>query len=337
MAKIAFFELEKWEKDFFKERLKGHSLKFIDNKLSAKNADKVKDCDIAAVFIYSKVDKDVIDKLSKLKLVTTMSTGFDHIDLEECKKKNIIVSNVPTYGENTVAEHTFALILNISRKITDAVDNTRKGDFRLKGLRGFDLKGKTIGIVGCGNIGQHVARMAKGFEMNVLVFDINKDMKLAKKIGFKFASMDKLLGTSDIITLHVPENKYTHHMINEKTLKKVKKGAVLINTARGGLIDDSALLKALNKGVLSYAGLDVLEGECAIKEEKELLHPEFMKGCDLQTVLEDHILLKKPNVYITPHNAFNSKEALVRILEATVENIQGFLKKKSVNVVKITK
>ena len=114
----------------------------------------------------------------------------------------------------------------------------------------------------------------------------------------------------------------------------MKKGAVLINTARGGLIDDSALLKALNNKQIKYAGLDVLEGECAIREEKELLHPEFMKACDLQTVLEDHILLRKPNVYVTPHNAFNSREALLRILDTTIENIQGFLKKKPINTLK---
>jgi D-lactate dehydrogenase len=334
LAKIAFFELENWEKDYFKNKLKGHSLKFIDKKLSVKNTDKVRDSDIIAVFIYSDVNKDVIGRLPKLKLITTMSTGFDHIDLEECKKKKVVVCNVPIYGENTVAEHTFALILAISRKVVDSVDKTRKGDFRLIGLRGFDLKGKTIGIVGCGNIGKHVARIAKGFEMNVLIFDIHKDPKLAKKIGFKYASMENLLKNSDIITLHVPENKYTHHMINSKTLKLFKKGAVLINTARGGLIDSSALIKALDNRTIKYAGLDVLEGECLIKEEKELLHPDLSKTCDLRTVLQDHILLHKPNVYITPHNAFNSREALVRILDATIENIQGFLKKKVINLVK---
>jgi D-lactate dehydrogenase len=334
MASIAFFEIEEWEKNYIKKSLGNHKLLFFKEKLTPRNASKAKNVDALAVFIYSKVDKEILKSLPKIKLVTTMSTGFDHIDLVECKKKGVTVCNVPTYGENTVAEHTFALILAISRKIVDAVDNTRKGDFRLIGLRGFDLKGKTIGIVGCGNIGIHVARIAKGFEMNVLVFDIHKDAKLAKKIGFKYATMDNLLKNSDIVTLHVPDNKYTHHMINDKTLKKFKKGAVLINTARGGLIDDTVLLKALNNRQIAYAGLDVLEGECAIREEKELLHPEFMKACDLQTVLEDHILLRKPNVYVTPHNAFNSREALLRILDTTIGNIQGFLKKKPINTLK---
>ncbi len=334
MASIAFFEIEEWEKDYIKKSLGKHKLLFFKEKLTAKNISKVKNIDALAVFIYSKVDKDILKLLPKVKLVTTMSTGFDHIDLKECKKRKIIVCNVPTYGENTVAEHTFALILSISRKMVDSVDKVRKGDFRLTGLRGFDLKGKTLGIVGCGNIGIHVARIAKGFEMNVLVFDIHKDPKLAKKIGFKYATMDNLLKNSDIVTLHVPENKYTHHMINSNTLKKFKKGAVLINTARGGLIDTTALIKALNNRTIKYVGLDVLEEECFIREEKELLHPDFSKTCDLRTALQNHVLLHKSNVYITPHNAFNSREALVRILDTTIENIQGFLKKKLVNIVK---
>lgn len=334
MSKIAFFEIEEWGKEHIKKALKKHKLFFCKDKLTEKNVSKIKDVDVLVVFIYSKINKNILNNLPKLKLITTMSTGFDHIDLEECKKRKITVCNVPTYGENTVAEHTFALILAISRKIPDSIKKTRKGDFRLTGLRGFDLKGRTIGIIGCGNIGRHVARIAKGFEMNVLVYDHHRHQKLAKKIGFEYVSLVKLLKESDIVTLHVPENKQTHHMINSKTLKLCKKGAILINTARGSIVDSNALLKALNNRTIKYAGLDVLEGECFIKEEKELLHPEFMKTCDLRTVLQNNILLRNPNVYITPHNAFNSKEALQRILDTTLENIQGFLRKKTVNVVR---
>ena len=332
MVKIAFFEIEEWEKEIIKKSLKKHKLFFFKDTLTKKNVSKIKDADILAVFIYSKINKNILDNLPKLRLITTMSTGFDHIDLEECKKRKITVCNVPTYGENTVAEHTFALILAISRKIPESIEKTRKADFRLTGLRGFDLKDRTIGIIGCGNIGKHVARIAKGFEMNVLVYDHHKHKNSAKRLGFKYASLEKLLKNSDIITLHVPENKQTHHMINSKTIKLCKKGAILINTARGSIIDSSALVNALNKRTIRYAGLDVLEGECFVKEEKELLHPEFMKTCDLRTILQNNILLKNQNVLITPHNAFNSKEALQRILDITIENIQGFLKKKAVNV-----
>jgi len=333
LAKITFFEAEEWEKEYLRNSLKGHALQFFDQPLSKKNINKVKDQDIIAVFIYSKMDKGMINGLPKLKLITTMSTGFDHIDIEESKKRGIVVCNVPSYGENTVAEHTFALILSISRKIPESLERVKKGDFSLKRLRGFDLKGKTIGIVGCGNIGQHVARIAKGFEMDVLVFDVNKDQKLAKKIGFRYSSLENLLKNSDIVTLHVPDNKSTHHLINKKTLSLLKKDAVLINTSRGGIIDTDALIKSLSKKKIRSAGLDVLEGECLIKEEKQLLNSDFEKVCDLKTVLQDHILLNNPNVYITPHNAFNSKEALNRILDTTVDNINAFLKKKPINEV----
>jgi len=332
--KIAFFEVEEWEKKILQKVFRKHTLFFSKNKISLRSVSKVKDYDILSVFIYSKVDKAVINAMPKLKLITTRSTGFDHIDLKESKSQGIKVCNVPTYGENTVAEHTFALILNISRRMYESFLSSRKGDFRLKGLRGFDLKDKTIGVVGCGNIGKHVARIAKGFEMNVLVYDVHKDLKLAKKLGFKYVSLDRLLKKSDIVSLHCPDNKHTHHMIDSNALKKVKKGAILINTARGGLVDTTALIKALNNKTITYAGLDVLEGECLVKEEKSLLHPEFMKTCDLKNVLQNNILLRRDNVYITPHNAFNSQEALMRILDTTIDNINGFSKKKLANVIR---
>jgi len=271
--------------------------------------------------------------MPNLKLATTMSTGFDHIDIKECKKKKITACNVPTYGANTVAEHNFGLILTITRKIGEAVERTKKGNFTLDGLKGYDLKDKTIGVVGCGNIGKHVVRIAKGFEMNVLVSDVKKNPKLAKKMGFSYVTLPQLLKNSDIISLNTPYNKSTHHMINSKTIKQIKKGAIIVNTARGGLIDTPALIKALDAGIVSAVGLDVLEGECFIKEEKQLLHSKFTKTCDLKTILRNHVLLKKKNVYITPHNAFNSKEALYRILDTTIDNILAFLKKKPINKV----
>ncbi len=331
--KIAFFELEEWEKDYIRQNLTGQQVAFFDDKLTTETAAKAKDCDAAAVFIYSKVDKTVLGKLPKLRFIATMSTGYDHIDITAAKKRKIAVSNVPTYGENTVAEHTFALILALSRKIVDSADRTRRGDFTLDDLRGFDLKGKTIGVVGTGHIGMHVVRIAKGFEMNVLAFDVKKDAAASKKAGFKYADFNALLQKSDIITLHCPYNKATRHLINSGNIGKIKKGAILINTARGGLIETAALLKALNNGAISAAGLDVLEEECSIKEEKQLLSKDFAKECDLKTMLENHMLQNQKNVIITPHNAFNSREALIRILNTTIENITAAAKKKPINVV----
>lgn len=335
MKKIAFFELEPWEERYVEEKLKGYKLKFIDHRLNIRNVSKAKDCDAIGIFIYSEVDEDILDKLPKLKLVATMSTGFDHVDVEECKNRKIIVSNVPFYGENTVAEHTFALILNISRKIFESVEQTRKGNFSLDHLRGFDLKGKTLGIIGGGHIGMHVARMAQGFEMKVLVHDLHHDKKLAKKLSFRYAKdLDEVLSRADILSLHVPYNKHTHHMINMDNIKKIKKGAILINTARGGIIETKALLKAIDKKIISYAGLDVLEGECDIKEEKQLLSKHFKLSCEPETLLQDHVLLFQDNVFITPHNAFNSEEALKRILDTTIRNIKSYFSKSPHNVVR---
>ncbi len=331
--KLAFFELEEWEKDYIKQNLKEQQLKFFDGVLTAETAAAAKDCDTAAVFIYSKIDKLALSRLPKLNFIAAMSTGFDHIDIASAKKRKITVSNVPTYGENTVAEHTFALILALSRKIVDSADRTRRGNFTLDGLRGFDLKGKTIGVVGTGHIGLHVIRIAKGLEMNVVAFDVKKNMAAAKKLGFRYAELDKLVGSSDIITLHCPYNKATHHIINSNNIGKIRKGAMLINTARGGLVETAALLNALNNGTISSAGLDVLEEECNIKEEKQLLSQDFKKECDLRTMLGNHMLLNHKNVIITPHNAFNSKEALVRILNTTIENINAFAKRKPINIV----
>ncbi|MDP6600071.1 MAG: hydroxyacid dehydrogenase [Candidatus Woesearchaeota archaeon] len=333
MLKIAFFETEEWEKPYLKEKLKGYNILFFNDTINKVNINKIKDVDIVSIFIYSKLNGAAINKLKNLKLIATRSTGFDHIDLKECKKRNIVVCNVPNYGENTVAEHTLALILNLTRRIHKAWERTRRLDFSQEGLRGIDLKGKTLGVIGVGSIGQHVIRMAKGFEMNVTAFDVAKVKGLEKKLGFKYVSFDYLLRNSDIISLHCPYNKKTHHLINKNNIKKIKKRALLINTARGGLIETGSLVNALDSGILRGAGLDVLEDECYVKEDTQVMSRHFPKKCDMKLILENHILAKKDNVIITPHNAFNSIEAIERILDTTADNIKSFLKKKVINKV----
>ena len=332
--KIAFFELEKWEEGYLKKRLKKHKLFLSNGELNSRSAKKIRDYEVVVVFIYSDVTKKILDKLPKLKLISTMSTGFDHIDLAECAKRRIRVCNVPTYGENTVAEHTVGLILNLSRKIYDSIHRTKNDNFSLKGLMGFDLRGKTLGVIGPGTIGQHVIRMAKAFEMKVIAYTPHTDRKLAKRLGFKYVSLNTLLKNSDVVTIHAPLNKGTYHLINRKNIKLFKKGALLINTSRGGIVDTRALLYGLDEGILAGAGLDVLEDECFIKEERQLLKNKFAKTCDWQNVVREHLLIKKKNVIMTPHSAFYSKEALMRILDTTVDNIQAFKKKKRRNVVK---
>ncbi|MGB9748564.1 MAG: NAD(P)-dependent oxidoreductase [Candidatus Woesearchaeota archaeon] len=335
---ITFFETEEWEekriKEFIKKSsvLKKHRIRFYREKINSDIIGLAKNCEIISTFIYSKISKDVLKELKNLKFIATRSTGFDHIDVEECKKNNVLVSNVPSYGSVTVAEHTFALILAYSRKIVQSVERTKRGDFSIQNLRGFDLQGKTIGVIGTGRIGKEVIRIANGFGMNILAYDKFKDLNYAKKMNFKYVSLNQLLGSSDIITLHLPYSKDTHHIINEKNIEKVKKGALLVNTARGALIETRALAKALTNKILGGVCLDVLEEETIIKEEHELLSHEFTQK-QLATALQNLFLLAKDNVIITPHNAFNSEEAVNKIIETTLENIECFIKKKPQNLV----
>jgi len=293
---------------------------------------KIKNAEVLCGFITSKFSKEILEKLPNLKFIATMSTGFDHIDLDYCKSRNIKVSNVPYYGENTVAEHAFALILALSRKIVSGANKTKDGDFSFYRLRGFDLKDKTIGIIGLGNIGKHVAKMAKGFDMKIIAQDPYKDLKFAKKYDIKYYSLNSLLKRSDVITLHVPHMKSTHHLINKENIKFIKKGAILINTARGGLIETEALLWALERDLLKGVGLDVLEEEALLKNTDEMLikqlHKNKLTEEQIKILLEDHVLIDYDNVIVTPHNAFNSEEALLRILNTTIINIRSYCRKK---------
>jgi len=329
MAKIIFFELDKFglgeKKDYIKTHLKGHDITFVEDQLSEKTAGKANGSTIACFFIYSKINDSILSKMQTVKMITTMSTGFDHIDLDSCKKRNVIACNVPSYGENTVAEHAMALLLALSRKIIPSVERTRKGSFDLANLRGFDLKGKTLGILGTGKIGRNMAHYAESFDMRVIAYDKYPNDALAKECGFSYVPLEQLFAESDVISIHLPETPETHHIINANNVRKIKKGCVLINTARGGLIETEALLIGMKEGNFSALGLDVLEEECAIKEEMQLLHETFQKTCDLKTMLEEHMLLTMDNVIITPHNAFNSNEALMRILDTTIDNIQAFV------------
>lgn len=331
--RLALFECEPAEREYFTHHLPGHEVTFYDEPLTAATAGLAADAEAVSVFVYSQVDAAVIASLPKLKLITTRSMGFNHIDLSAAKAGGIAVSYVPAYGERTVAEHTMALMLALSRKIFQAYDRTEKGVFDYRGLTGFDLNGKTLGLVGGGRIGLNVAKLGKAFGMEVLITDPFPKSELAKEIGFTYVPLETLLQKADVISLHAPYSQATHHMLNETTLKLVKRGAILVNTARGGLIDTAALLKALDDRRLSGAGLDVLEEECAIHEEYEVLTAGFAQKCDLATVLRNHLLIQRNDVIITPHIAFNSQEAVERIMATTVENILGYVGGQPVNLV----
>jgi D-lactate dehydrogenase len=345
-VKIALFETEPSHKSFFKKTLKKYNVTFFKEKIDKTCLPNKNNFEIISPFVCSKIDKKVIAHFPNLKFIAARSTGIDHIDLKECQKKGIKVANVPVYGDNTVAEHAFALILNLSRKIFKSFDQIKEtGSFSLKGMQGIDLKNRVLGVVGTGNIGRYVIGIAKGFQMKVLAFDAYPNEKLAEKLDFKYTkNLEELLKKSDIITLHIPLNAHTYHLINKNNISKIKKGALLINTARGGIVETEALLKALKNKHLAGAGLDVLEGEKTIKEELEIfttdkyevydLAEEYQtKEEDLKVLIQNRILIDMENVIITPHNAFNSKEALQRICETTVENIKLWIENNPQNIV----
>lgn len=319
---IAFFEVKDWEREYLSERLPSDRLHFSSGVLASPGAD-LRGLNALSVFIYSHVTREVLDALPELKFIATRSTGFDHIDLDACRGRGIVVSNVPSYGENTVAEHTIALLLMLSRKVHQSVLQMRSGHVDLAELTGFDLQGKTIGVVGAGHIGLHVIRIVRGFGMRVLAFDVRRDPFLADLLGFEYATMERLLAESDIVTLHSPLTDKTHHLIGRDAIARMKPGAMIVNTARGGLIDTDALVEALESGKVGGAGLDVLEGEELIKEEKQLLQ-QPLDVERLRTAVRNRVLLSRDNVVFTPHNAFNSREALVRILEVTLANLEAF-------------
>lgn len=308
------------------------TVKYVPGPLTEDTLCLAAGAEILSPFIYSRLTAALLRKLPRLRFVATRSTGFDHIDLKTCRRRKLLVANVPSYGENTVAEHTFALILSLSRNIHKAYVKTIKSDFSLTGLQGFDLKGKTLGVVGAGHIGLHVIKMAKGFGMDVLVSDTRKNLFLSEVLDFQYVPLGTLLRRSDIVSLHVPYMSSTHHLMNRKTFGVMKRGALFINTARGGLAETDALVWALDEGIVGGAGLDVLEGEELVKEERQLLSKDFSKE-RLATALKNHILLHRENVVITPHIAFDSVEALQRILETTAANIAGFLEGAPINLV----
>jgi len=331
--KIAFLEIKDWEREYLKKKLPGHDFYFSAERLTKEVLAQLRDCQVLSPFIYSQVSAEALAALPALRLVATRSTGYDHVDLNGCAGRSIAVANVPSYGENTVAEHTFALILALSRKIHQSYVRVMRGDFSLEGLTGFDLKDKTLGVVGAGKIGLHVIKIGRGFGMRVLVYDPFRNAFLAELLGYSYAGLDELLAASDIVTLHLPFSPPLHHLMNRERFAQMKPGALFVNTARGRLVDTDALLEALESGRLAGAGLDVVEGEELIQEEKQLLYQQQSLE-KLQAVVRTHVLFRHDNVIFTPHNAFNSREALERILDTTVENILNFAQGRPTNVVK---
>ncbi len=314
---ISFFEAEKEEKDYFSKRLKTQNISFCKEPINEYLAEKASDSEVICIFIYSKIDFKILDKLPKLKLIATRSTGYDHIDLDACKKRSIKVCNLPSYSQHSVAEHTFALLLSISRNIIKSSKQKRPKSVHTFSC--FTLNEKNIGIVGTGRIGAEVIKIAKGFGMNVIAYDLYPNNDLSKKLDFQYVSLEKLLNSSDIISLHVSLLPETEHLIDSSAFNKMKKGVVLINTSRGKVVDSDALIQALNSGIVSAAGLDVIEGE------------EFWKEGPISPKIK--AILKNGNIILTPHIAYYSKESYYQSLESTYNNIISFSENKPLNIV----
>jgi D-lactate dehydrogenase len=331
---IAVFEAEDWERQAFERLGPGQRVRCVAEPLDERNAADFSAAEVASPFVNSRFNASALAQLPKLKLIATRSAGYDHIDLERCSARGITVSNVPHYGDATVAEHVFALLLAVARNLVDAVERTRRGRFTQVGLRGFELRDRVIGVVGTGCIGLRVIEIARGFGMNVIAHDLQPDAAAATRLGFAYASLDQLLSDSDVVTLHVPATSRTVRMISDREFSRMKNGAILINTARGHIVDVEAMVRALADGKLRAAGLDVLPQEPLIREEAAIFHqgastdPE-----DFKALVANNVLLRFPNVIVTPHNAYNTDAALQRLIATTLANIEAFARGAPQNVV----
>jgi D-lactate dehydrogenase len=326
MATITFYDATPMDTFQLTDGLRGtdHYWEFKPENISLDNLNP--EAEVISIFVGSTVTREMIDRLPKLKLIAARSTGFDHIDVNYANERGIAVVNVPTYGENTVAEHAFALLLSISRKLIETVQDTSMGKFVASEHTGVDLKGRTIGIVGMGHIGQHTAKIANGFEMNVLAYDVHQNEELAKQLNITYVSLDELLNKSDVVSLHAPLTPDNYHLINHHSIQKMKPGAILINTARGELVENRALITALRSKLLAGAGLDTIEGEHFLTTAGLLdtVMSNAASPMSYEYAAEERILLQTPNVVITQHAAFNTAEAIKRINDTTTKNIIDF-------------
>ncbi len=323
--KIVFDAVEKDARELFERELAGNELVFVDAP-TPEALRGASDADIVSVFVSSPLTRAHLEALPSLKLVAARSTGYDHIDMTCAKERGVAVATVPTYGARTVAEYAFALMLALSRKAYAAYDRLRtEGTTDVKDYEGFDLAGKIIGVVGTGNIGKNVARIAKGFAMDIRLYDVHADDAFAAEVGARYCPLEELVASCDIVTIHVPYLPVTHHLFNEQLLSQCKQGSFLINTSRGAVVDTQALVRALKEGRLAGAGLDVIEGERELLDETALLSDEHHDIKEFQALVAAHAILDMPNVILTPHIAFNTKEAKREINETTCENIKAFI------------
>jgi D-lactate dehydrogenase len=318
--KVAFFSTQVYDRVFFEKYNVdfGYELDFFETQLNEQTAKLISNTDVVCVFVNDVVNEAVIKQLAerKVRIIALRCAGFNNVDLEAAKKYNLKVCRVPAYSPEAVAEHAMAMILTLNRKTHKAYNRVREQNFSLNGLLGFDLHGKTVGIIGTGNIGKAFARIVKGFGCKVLAFDVVTDSEMEKS-GVNFVSLETLFKESDIISLHCPLNEKTKHLINEKSLSMMKDHVMIINTSRGALIQTLDVIHALKSGKVGYLGIDVYE------QEEKL----FFTDHSGDIIQDDAIqrLMSFPNVLVTAHQAFFTNEALTQIALVTFGNIESLL------------
>lgn len=316
--RVAVFSTKPYDADFFRAANAGrHDLVFLDPRLAPQTSALAQGCEGVCAFVNDDLGAEVIGGLREagVRLIALRSAGFNHVDLNAAADAGMAVARVPAYSPHAVAEHTIALILTLNRKMHRAYNRVREGNFSLDGLLGFDLHGKTVGIVGTGKIGEIVARILGGFGCHLLAHD-PQESPACTALGVRYVTLDELLGQSDIITLQCPLTPKTHHLIDAPAIERMKPGMMLINTSRGAVVNTSALISGLKSGRIGSVGLDVYE------EEADLFFEDLS-----QTFIRDDVfarLLTFPNVLITGHQAFFTHEALTAIAETTIANITAF-------------
>ena len=317
IMKIAFFSTQPYDKEYFERYNTTHRIKYFEAQLNTETVDLAKGCDAICAFVNDQLNAPVIKALAQIgvKLIAQRCAGFNNVDVAAAIENDIKVVRVPAYSPHAVAEHALALIMTLNRKTHKAYNRVREGNFSLDRLTGFDLFGKTVGVIGTGKIGQCFAHIMLGLGCKVLAFDLiaNKDLETS---GVQYLPLTDVLEQSNVVSLHCPLTELTKHLINDHTLAIMKKGAMLINTSRGALINTVAAIDALKTGKLGYLGIDVYE-----QEEKIFFH-------DLsENIIEDDVimrLLSCPNVLITSHQGFLTDEALTQIALVTLKNVDDF-------------
>ena len=315
MVKIAFFDAKSYDRESFGQINKeyGYDIHFYKERLSLESVELARGKDVVCIFVNDECNAAVIDCLLSMgiQLIALRCAGFNNVDIKAAKGK-IPVVRVPAYSPHAVAEYAVALMLSLNRKIYRSVSRTREGNFKLKGLLGFDMYGKTVGVIGMGRIARELVRILYGFGMKILAYDLHPKPELTEQYGVKFCSLDEIYSQSDIISLHCPLTDDTRFIINKDSIAKMKDGVILINTARGPVVDSKALADALKEGRIAGAGIDVFEGE--------------------PPIAGDHPLLHAPNVILAPHVGFATQEAMEKRAVFAFKNVQAYLAGKPQNV-----